>query len=150
MSPTGMTPNGSLVNIHLPNWHKNVARYDDFFQVLGYGNLSFHVLRSNSVHSLPLGIYHLLLGLWILVLSVPDWVMWGPGTDIHAMWFGTVTKLLHHSAALSIPSVLLFVVLVVFLIISKWFLFWICHAPGQCLVVPYLLWHARKMCFLRI
>ena len=29
--PAGTTPNSSLVNLYLPNWHVNVVKYDDLF-----------------------------------------------------------------------------------------------------------------------
>ena len=48
ISPVGTTPNGSLVNLYLPNWHANVVNYEDF--LLSFTNL--HWLWSYNAHLL--------------------------------------------------------------------------------------------------
>ena len=41
-SPAGTSPNGSVVNLYLPNWHANVVNYENFNHVLGCGSLCLH------------------------------------------------------------------------------------------------------------
>ena len=51
--------NGSLVNLYLTNRHVNVVKYSDFFnQVLGFGNLMLHLLRSYRVFVLVWEVCH--------------------------------------------------------------------------------------------
>ena len=72
ISSVGLTPNGSLVNLYLRNWHVKVVRYED---ILSTFRLWYPECVSYGRHLYVWGLYNLVLALCIFALWVPRWVL---------------------------------------------------------------------------
>ena len=77
------------------HWHPKVKMI--CYQASGCILLSLHQLWSHSTLLLVWGVYHLVLGICVLVLQLPGCILQGIDITILCHWvWGTMIKLLHH------------------------------------------------------